>query len=70
MYHHAESPEVIRATLAERERGIAAHAAQHEAERLLTKVADHPAPHPMRLLVERLHHFFQPPARMRDQPST
>ena len=67
MYHHAECPEFIQATLAERDRAIAAHYAQHEAERLLTEIADHPAPHPMRLLIGRLKHAFRPATRWHDQ---
>ncbi len=67
MYHHAESPEVIHAKLAEWERTVATHQAQCEAERLLTNSADLSSSHPLRLLIGRLQHVFRPATRWHDQ---
>lgn len=68
MHHHAESPELIHAKLAEWERTAETHRAQHEAARLLAVETDSLPPHPVRLLVDRLQRLLRPAARMREQP--
>jgi hypothetical protein len=67
MYHHSESPEVINATIAERERTVATHRAQREARRLLSRDEDAVA-NPTPSLTERLLQRLRPAARMHRQP--
>jgi hypothetical protein len=68
MYHHAESPEVIHAKLAEWERTVAAHRLQVEAERLLAGSTETRRPQPAQSLIARLRHLLRPATHMRQQP--
>lgn len=67
MYHHADSPEVIHAHLAEWERTVAAHTQRQEAARLQSPEANPADWTLIRSLLARLQHVFRPASRMHEQ---
>lgn len=69
MYHHAESPEVIRATRDELERTVAALSAQRTAERLLAQGDREPAPGMLRSALDHVRKWLRPSRPMQRIPS-
>lgn len=70
MFHHAESPEVIRATRAEYERAVTRHMAECHTERVLTGCRHDQTDTVARPWFTRLKETLRPARRMRQLPGS